>query len=823
MKEIAELLKELSIAEKAALLEGYHTWWTNAVPRLGIPAVHMTDGPLGVREKADGEGAGAMELGQSLPSTAFPAPVCIANGWSEENAEKVGHAIGEECVGYGIDVLLAPGLNLKRDPRCGRNFEYYSEDPLLAGKMAAAYTRGLQATGVAACAKHFALNNNENMRYMGDSTIDERAARELYLKAFEICVKEGKPRAMMCAYNQFGGSFCSENKWLLTDVLREEWGYEGLVMSDWGATHDRVEGVKAGLDLDMPGGIWANRKAIIEAAESGELSMETLDKAVSNVLRLVCDAQSGKKSAANTEIAFKEHNALAIDIAADCAVLLKNDGALPLSAEQKVFVVGELFEKMRYQGAGSSLLEPAMMLSPKNAFDAAGVSYEYVRGYREAGHDPEVKLENEALRACEGYETVLFFGGLTELFESEGFDRENILLPPNQLSLINRLCRMGKKVVVILFGGSPVELPFADDVNAVLNMFLPGQGGGEACRRLLYGEANPSGRLSETWMRKNEDIPFGESYAKKRVEQYRENIFMGYRYFDEAPEKIRYPFGFGLSYTDFEYRDLRLEHENGRITAQLTVENTGKRRGAEVVQLYVCKNEGSAVFKASKELKAFCKLYLAVGEARTITLGFDESELSYYNTREQAWITENGSYEVCIGASSRDIRLKDSITVSGKSTAAAPYSEQVLAEYANIAECRISDAVFAETLGREIPAEPAKTPITLETPLIEYNSTRMGRLIYSIITKVFEINGRSISSMPEGTEREAAVKNQRFLMALMPRNSIRSLCQSSGGAAQMKLADGIVALANGRVARGAGIILKKDSPQPLPVEEKKRR
>lgn len=338
---VTALLEQLTLSEKAALLEGYKSWMTNAIPRLGIPAIHLTDGPVGVRKKAEDEGSGATGLGLSLPSTAFPTAVSIANSWNPDNAWKMGQAIGEEAVGYDVQVLLGPGVNLKRDPRCGRNFEYYSEDPVLAGKMAASFVRGVQSTGTAACPKHFALNNNENYRYMCDSVVDERAARELYLKAFEICVREGKPRTMMCAYNKVNGEFASQNKWLLTDLLRKEWGFDGMVMTDWGATVDRVKGVAAGLDLDMPGGIWENRKSIMDAVYSGTLSIETLDNAVSNVLKVI--AESVPADPEGQDQRLMNHADLAVDLAADCAVLLENDGALPLNKNQNILVVGDHF------------------------------------------------------------------------------------------------------------------------------------------------------------------------------------------------------------------------------------------------------------------------------------------------------------------------------------------------------------------------------------------------------------------------------------------------------------------------------------------------
>ncbi len=820
MKPVNELLGELTIPEKAALLEGFESWTTNEIPRLGIPAVYLTDGPLGLRKKADGKGEGSLGLGKSCPSTAFPASVNIANSWNAVNARRMGEAIGRECRAYNVQVLLGPAMNLKRDPRCGRNFEYYSEDPVLAGTMAAAFTDGVQSTGTAACPKHFAVNNSENFRYMGDSVLDERAARELYLKSFEICVRNSRPRTMMCSYNKINGTHASENPWLLTDVLRGEWGYDGLVMTDWGATRDRVAGVKAGLDLDMPGGVWENRKSIIQAAESGSLDMEALDRAVSNVLELVASFRNVQPYETDLSALMREHLDLATEMACDCAVLMKNDGALPLRRDEKVLVVGELFEKMRYQGAGSSALNPAHLMTPAAAFDAAGMPYEYVCGYREMDGDVDVELEIEALSAAKGVETVLFFGGLTELFESEGYDRRDLSLPENQLSLIRKLCAADKRIVVVLFGGGVIELPFEENVSAILDMFLPGEGGGEATRRVLYGEAEPGGRLSETWMKDCADIPFGDRFGRKQIEQYRENIYVGYRYFDEASEKIRYPFGFGLSYTTFSYRELTVLHQDGMIRAAVTVENTGERAGSDVVQLYVGRNSGAAVFKAAKELKAFEKITLAPGESREIVFSLPESALAYYHTAQHSWVLENGEYPIYMASSARHIHLTGGVTISGQREVPAPYSDAVVKAYADIAACDISDAVFEETIGRPLAQEPPVRPFTIESPMMDYRSSGTGRFLIRCLVQGLAFTGRKIHKLPAGRERDELIKSQRFLLELLPHNCPRSLIQSSGGMVQMNVAHAVTEFANGHILRAIAKLLRRDKALPLPCKEK---
>ena len=466
--DIERVLNEMTAAEKAALVSGTDFMYTNPIPRLGIPSLCMSDGPHGLRKQ---KGSGDNGVCESEPATAFPTAATTASSWNPRNAFALGAAIADECRHYGVHTLLGPGVNIKRNPLCGRNFEYYSEDPLLAGVMGAAEVEGVQSRGVGVSVKHFALNNSENYRFMGNSVAGENTIRNLYLKPFEYIVKHARPATIMCAYNRINGVFCSENKWLLTDVLRKEWGFEGVVMSDWGAVKDRVAGLKAGMDLEMPGDTAICRRWILDALADGSLPMADLDKACRSILRWV---DQYVRPASDAPVDWDGHHELAARIAADSAVLLKNDGVLPLTGREKLHMAGELFENMRYQGAGSSMIHPTKVTGPADAFRARGVK--------------SVSLDES--------DTILIFAGLTDMYESEGCDRADMGLPRDQLDLIDRLCETGKKVVVILFGGSPVELPFADKVSAILNMYLPGQNGGTAAVRLLYGEANPSGRLA---------------------------------------------------------------------------------------------------------------------------------------------------------------------------------------------------------------------------------------------------------------------------------------------------------------------------------------
>ena len=575
--DVEQVLSRLTAEEKAALVSGTDFTYTNPIPRLGVPSLCMSDGPHGLRKQI---GTGDNGVSASEPATAFPTAATTASGWDPENARKLGAAIAAECRHYGVHTLLGPGVNLKRNPLCGRSFEYFSEDPLLAGVMGAAEVEGLQSGGVGACVKHFALNNSENFRFMGNSIASEKTMRELYLRPFEYIVKHARPAAVMSAYNQINGTFCSEHKWLLTDVLRGEWGFDGLVMTDWGAMRDRVASLKAGLDLEMPGDTAICRKWILDGLADGTLPMEKLDAACRNILRWVNEYV---RPAEPDSVDWEAHHALAAEIAADCAVLMKNDGVLPLRETDRVHLCGEMFEHMRYQGAGSSMISPTRVTTPKDAFAQRGVKN-------------SVSTESDV---------ILIFTGLTDEYESEGGDRESMRLPETQLRLIDAACETGKPVVVILFGGSPVELPFFDRVSAILNMYLPGQNGGTAAARLLYGEANPSGKLAETWPLRYADVPGHDSFGKSVNEVYAEGTEVGYRYYSAHGVPVRCAFGHGLSYTTFE----KSAWVKAGDTWTQTVTNTGGRPGAEVAMLFL-----------DGELAGFRKVRLQPGETATVTV-----------------------------------------------------------------------------------------------------------------------------------------------------------------------------------------------------------
>lgn len=813
MKEISDLLSTLTTEEKAALIAGTDFMFTNPVPRLGIPKVRMSDGPHGLRVQKQGGDNG---VAGSEPATAFPTAALTACGWNEDNLYKMGEAIGEEALHYDIDVVLGPGVNIKRNPLAGRNFEYFSEDPLLAGRLGAAEIRGIQSKGAGVALKHFALNNAENYRFMGDSVCDERAMREIYLKTFEVAVKTAKPETVMCAYNKLNGTYCCQNEWLLSGVLRREWDFSGLVMTDWGATHDRIEMLKAGLDLEMPGDTDICRKWIIDGIKSGELSEETLDKAVENVLKLVYKHAGRKTEQAD----FAAHDLLAEEIAEECAVLMKNDGTLPLFAEKAYFVVGGLFEKMRYQGSGSSMINPWRLTAPKDAFDKAGVKYEYHKGYKENQMSADKALIDEALKKAEKYDTVLAFIGLTDYVESEGGDRENMRLPENQLALMDALIKTGKKVVAVLYGGSPVELPFADKAAAILNMYLPGQRGGEATRKLLFGEKTPCGKLAETWVKSYSDVPYGDKFSKTQIEVYKESVFVGYRYYQKAKKRVAFPFGFGLSYTTFCYSDMKIEESGGKITVTATVTNTGDRYGAEIIELYV-KAPKTDVFKPEKELRGFTKVYLAAGESKEITIIVNKADLAYYNVKEKQYALESGEYEFQLCSDSESVKLSETIKIDGENVP-SPYDKEIFDSYEHTPD-KISDEAFEKMSGLKIPALPPIKPITFESRFTDLQKTFMGRILYNAVLSVAKKDMKKAKKLPEGAERDNKIKGAMFLKRILESNSIITMSMSAGKSCPYHFAKGFVDMANGRIIKGIKDFCSPVKTAALPKNEDKEK
>ncbi|GAA1507104.1 beta-glucosidase [Agromyces terreus] len=661
----ADVVAELTLEEKASLTSGADFWSTKAVDRVGLPKIVMTDGPHGVRlQRADSDHLG---IGDSVPATCFPPAVALGSSFDADLLERVGSALGEEAQAEGVGVLLGPGINIKRSPLCGRNFEYLSEDPLVSGVLGSALVRGLQSQGVGASLKHFAANNQEADRMRVSADIDERPLREIYLRGFQRVVEDAQPWTVMCSYNRINGVYASEDPWLLTSVLRDEWGFEGLVVSDWGAVNDRVSALVAGLDLEMPASGGRTEAQVVAAVQDGSLDEAALDLAALRNVELVQKAVRNARADASYEV--DAHHALAREVAGASVVLLKNEGGvLPVAPEASVAVIGELARTPRYQGAGSSQINPTKLdnaLDEIRALAADGADVAFAAGYAEDGSS-SAELTAEAVAAASEASTVLLFLGVPAAQESEGFDRDDLELPAVQLELLEAVLAANANVVVVLSNGGVVRLSgFADRVPAIVEGWLLGQAGGGAIADVLYGAVNPSGRLTETIPVRLADSPAYLDFPGEHSHvRYGEGLFVGYRWYDARELEVTYPFGHGLSYTSFEYADASATASADGVAVRVTVTNTGDRDGAEVVQVYTAL-PGSAVVRAPRELKGFAKVALAAGESREVEVAVRRADLAYWDTRVDRWVVEGGAYEVSVGASSRDIRSVVSVDVEG--------------------------------------------------------------------------------------------------------------------------------------------------------------
>ena len=658
-----KLLDNMTLEEKAAFCSGRDFWHTKAIERLNIPSVMMCDGPHGLR-KQEGEGD-HLGINVSIETVCYPTAAALASSFDRSVMTRLGEALGEECQSENVSMLLGPGLNIKRSPLCGRNFEYFSEDPFLAGQMGTAYVKALQSKGIAACAKHFACNNQETRRMSGSSQVDERTLHEIYLPAFEAVVKEGKIRSIMCAYNALNDSYCAENKTLLTDILRDRWGFKGFVVTDWGAVKDRAGGVAAGLDLEMPGNPQANGEEILNAIQDGTLSEETLDRTVLRLLQFVQTALNEQK--ADTQIDRDSFRHLAKELSSECAVLLKNENVLPLSKDKVTAFIGEFAENPRYQGGGSSHINVPHAVSALEA--AHGLPVTYARGYDAHSVKTDPAMLAEAVSAASKADTAVVFVGLPDAFESEGADRTHLHLPENQNELVLAVAAANPNTVVVFHGGSPVELPWLKQVPALLCMYLGGEQVGSATVDLLYGTVNPSGHLAETWPVRLVDNPSYLNFpGEDGVVTYSEGIYVGYRYYDKKEMAVNFPFGHGLSYTEFSYSNLRIDKnvltDQETVTVWADVTNVGKTAGKAVVQLYV-RDVESTVRRPVRELRAFEKLTLQPGETKTLCFRLDKYAFAYYEPKIHDFFVESGEFVIEIGESSRDIRLERTVTVEG--------------------------------------------------------------------------------------------------------------------------------------------------------------
>lgn len=741
MVDYTELISKMTDEEKASLCSGADFWHTKGVARLGIPQMMLTDGPHGLRKQIGKNDH--LGLNAAYPATCFPTASAAANSWDEAMIEQMGRRLGAETRTQRVGVILGPGVNIKRSPLCGRNFEYYSEDPLLAGKCAAALIRGVQSNGIAACVKHFAANSQETLRMTSDSVMDERTLREIYLPAFEIAVKEGRVKCLMTSYNMLNGQYTNENEHLLQDILTREWGYDGLIVTDWGGDNDRVRGLIAGNSLEMPGTGGETDRQILEAVQSGTVKRELLDERVARLLRLVSDAEEAFGNAPGCDMA--EHHEFAARFAEECAVLLKNeDGILPLRPGARIAVIGDFAKTPRYQGAGSSHIEPTKLECGLDALRAEGVNViGFAPGFRRSGGESR-RLREQACKLAESADTVLMWLGLDEGSEAEGVDRQHMRIAENQIRLLREVSEANPNIVVILSCGSPVETDWDKHVKALLHGYLGGQAGAKAVARLVSGKSCPSGKLAETMPLRLSDTPCFIRYpGAERTSEYREGIFVGYRYYDTANKAVKYPFGFGLSYTSFEYTGLELAPDG----VSFTIKNAGSVPGAEIAQVYVAAPK-SGVFCPEKELRGFARVELSPGETKRVFVRLPERAYQYWNVSENRWATAGGRYEILIGASSRDIRLRGSVEKPGDG-ATDPYAGPVFAPYRHAAVQSVPDESFAALLGREIPPHmwDKDAPLEFNSALVQGQfRPGLGRLLYRALRLVcgfFRLTGNA--------------------------------------------------------------------------------
>ncbi len=798
-----QLISKMTLEEKASLCSGASFWKTQKIDRLNIPDIMVADGPHGLRKQ--GKNEDHLGLGESIHATCFPTASAIACSFDSELIEKVGNALGEECLKEKVAVILGPGANMKRSPLCGRNFEYFSEDPHAAGKLAAAWIKGVQALGIGTSLKHFAANNQEKLRMTISAVVNEHSLRDIYLRAFEIAVKEAKPKTIMCSYNKINSVYSSDNKVLLTDILRDEWGYEGMVVSDWTAVHDRILGVKAGLDLEMPGNGGLNdRKIVAEAKASNDNEFEKLiDKCAENVLALVLEQSDVLEK--DFDFDKDKHHALSVEAAEKSIVLLKNDeNILPIDSSKKIALIGEFAKAPRYQGAGSSKINPFKV---ENAFDclsAEGFSMDFAKGYSVSSNEdqnPEEvdKLIKEACECAKGKDAVIVFVGLTEGFESEGFDRKDMKMPEDQLRLLDELYKINDNIIVVLSGGAPVEIPWFDKAKAVLLSYLAGEGGGEAVSNIICGKVNPSGRLAETWPLKLEDNPSYANFPGNSKEVfYKEGIFIGYRHYDSKNIPVRFPFGYGLSYGDTSFKDLKCDNEiysysneesgdgafEASINLSFVVKNNSDRKLTETAFIFIG-HESEFVSLPKKELRSFLKIDLEAGEEKEISASIPISELGYYNTEIRKRYVENGRYKIYLCKNVSDCVLEKDIEIKLKEGELKGYTPSKAADD--------YDAFFANKKYTEVAV--FKRPFTMENCFNDVKSTFMGRLVYKQVIK--KVAG-------ENADKEQA----KMIAAMMNEMPFYALTQAASATVGEGTIEGMLDIINLKIFKGLKKIRK---------------
>ena len=771
-----ELIQQMTLLEKCALLSGDTVFTTRAYSKHGIPAITLSDGPNGVRKQAGA--ADHLGLNPSVPATCFPTAVSVACSWDPALGEEVGKAMGEEAAAQEVAVLLGPGLNIKRSPLCGRDFEYFSEDPYLAGKMAAGYVRGIQSNGIAACPKHFAVNSQELRRMASDSVLDERTLREIYLTGFEIVAKESAPKTIMSSYNLVNGTYANENAHLLQDILRRDWGFTGAVVTDWGGSNDHALGVKNGSTLEMPAPGGDAVRELLAAVKSGKITEADVDARLDELLTLIYDTHAAVQNHSRSFDA-DAHHALARRAAAESTVLLKNeDDLLPLKPGQSVALIGDFAQTPRYQGAGSSSVNATRVDNLKDAAEADDITLAgFCAGYERSG-TPNPAFVEEAAALARKADVVVLCMGLDESSESEGLDRSHICIPENQKQLLEAVAQANENLVVVLSAGSVVETGWVSRCKAVLHAYLSGQAGAGAIMDVLTGRVNPSGKLAETLPLTYEDTPAARYFpGKQQNVEYREGLYIGYRYYETAHVPVRYPFGYGLNYTTFAYSDLKADAD--KVT--FTITNTGSRAGAEIAQLYVAKAD-AAVFRPEKELKGFAKVFLQAGECKTVTIPLDDKAFRYWNVKTDRWETEGGSYQLLVGASVQDIRLRAEVPVQGTG-APDPYAGKAVQCYRTADIKNVPDAAFEALLGHAIPEDKPHIDQTMTLGELNHSRSPLCWLAWAVL-----------HTLLKRSSREGTPDLNLLFQYNMP---VRALAQMTGGMVGQETVDGIVMEAKG--------------------------
>lgn len=785
-----EIVEKMSLEQKAKFVSGYDYWHLEEAKELGLPKIMVTDGPHGLRKQnTDKKTSDGIGLGNSVPATCMPPAATSACSWDEDLLREEGEALAEECLQEKVSVILGPGTNIKRSPVCGRNFEYFSEDPLLAGKMSANLINGCQSKGIGNSLKHFACNSQEAFRMVVNEVIDERTIREIYFPAFEIAVKEAQPWTVMNSYNRINGVYASQNYWLQEQVLRKEWGFKGLVLTDWGASVDRIPGLENGTDLEMPSSGTLNTQRFIDAVNNGTLKEEVLDKRVDNVVDLIIKS----KPALEKEFKFdvEAHHSIARKVAEGSMVLLKNEGGiLPLKSGAKVAVIGELAKAPRFQGAGSSVINPTKLDNAYDELVKLGVDVTYAQGYEKGKDEINSQLVSEAKNVAAKADVALVFVGLTEEFEGEGYDRENINMPSSHNNLVSEIAKANENTVVVLAGGSVVYIPWISEVKALLNSGLGGQAGGSAVANILTGKVNPSGKTAETYPLTFDDNPtFGNYPGGPVVSEHKESVYIGYRYYDTAEKKVLFPFGYGLSYTTFEYSGIKLSakeiNDTDTLKVSFTIKNTGNVDGAEIAQVYVADKE-STIFRPKKELRAFTKVFLKAGESKEVTLELSKRAFAYYNVNLGDWHVESGDFEIMVGASSRDIKLTDTVNVKSTVEAVVPDYRETAPAYYTADIKNITDEQWTAVYGQELPAREVdkSKPIDIYCCLNDARHTKWGGKICRLIENIMSKMGSDANG------------DGKMLAAMATQIPIRNFIAMSMGVFSPEMADGLIMMLN---------------------------